>query len=422
MLETTFHTDDGVVRLTDCMPIRGRTVDIVRLVEGISGRVPMHMDLTIRFDYGSIVPWVGQADDGILSAVAGPDAICLNTPVHTHGAGKATVADFVVEAGEQVPFVLAYHASHQPAPRFADASARGEGDRELVAPLGEAVHLRRSVERRRDAFAHHAQGADVRADRRDRRRTHHVAARVDRQRAQLGLPLLLAARRQPHAVVAHRRRLHDEALAWRDWLLRAAAGDPEDLQIMYGPAGERRLTEYTVDWLDGYESSAPVRVGNAASEQFQLDVYGEVLATLYQTRKLIPDGNGHRDSWGLELALLARAREPLAPSGRGHLGGAWPAPALHALEGDGVARRSTAPCRDVEEFDLEGPVERWRTIRDEIHATDLQRGLRRRARRVHPVVRIEEARRRGAHDADDRLPARHRRTGDRNGQRDRTAR
>src|SRR6476619_2211213 len=121
VLETTFDTDDGVVRLTDCMPIRGKTVDIVRVVEGVSGRVPMHMDLTIRFDYGSIVPWVGRVDDKTITAVAGPDAICLKTPVHTHGAGKATVADFVVEAGESVPFLLAYHPSHQPAPRAANA-------------------------------------------------------------------------------------------------------------------------------------------------------------------------------------------------------------------------------------------------------------------------------------------------------------
>jgi GH15 family glucan-1,4-alpha-glucosidase len=119
VLETTFHTDDGVVRLTDCMPIRGRTVDVMRLVEGIEGRVPMHMDLTIRFDYGSIVPWVSDGD-ATIHAVAGPDAVMLATPVATHGAGKATVADFVVEAGDKVPFVLAYHASHVAPPRLAN--------------------------------------------------------------------------------------------------------------------------------------------------------------------------------------------------------------------------------------------------------------------------------------------------------------
>jgi GH15 family glucan-1,4-alpha-glucosidase len=116
VLETTFVTDDGVVTVTDCMPNRGRTVDIVRLVECVSGRVPMHMDMTIRFDYGSIVPWVGRSDQ-TLQAVAGPDAMVLRTPVHTHGAGKATIADFVVSAGEKVPFVLAYYASHESPPR-----------------------------------------------------------------------------------------------------------------------------------------------------------------------------------------------------------------------------------------------------------------------------------------------------------------
>ncbi len=209
VLETTFVTDDGVVKVTDCMPNRGRTVDIVRLVEGVSGRVPMHMDMTIRFDYGSIVPWVGRSDDDeTLRAVAGPDAMVLRTPVRTHGAGKATIADFVVNAGEKVPFVLAYYASHEEPPRPVNAERGDQGDRELVAALGEAVHLRRWVEGRGDALAHHPQGADVRADRRDRRRADHVVARVDRQRPELGLPVLLAARRDADALVAHRRGLH----------------------------------------------------------------------------------------------------------------------------------------------------------------------------------------------------------------------
>ena len=263
VLETTFHTDEGVVRLTDCMPIRGRTVDIVRLVEGVSGRVPMHMDLTIRFDYGSIVPWVGRGDDGILSAVAGPDAICLNTPAHTHGAGKATVADFVVEAGEQVPFVLAYHPSHQPAPRFADAE--------------------RAVKETESWWRHWAKQCTYEGQWRDAVVRSLITLKALTY-APTGGIVAAPTTSLPEWIGSVRNwdyrfcwlrdasltlsaltvgGYHDEALAWRDWLLRAAAGDPEDLQIMYGPAGERRLTEYTVDWLDGYESSVPVRVGNA---------------------------------------------------------------------------------------------------------------------------------------------------------------
>ncbi len=366
VLETTFHTDDGVVRVTDCMPIRGRTVDVVRLVEGVSGRVPMHMDLTIRFDYGSIVPWVGRSGDGILSAVAGPDAICLRSPVHTHGAGKATVADFVVEAGEKLPFVLAYHPSHEPAPRFVDAERavketarwwrRWAKQCTYEGEWKDAV-MRSLITLK--ALTYAPTGGIVAAP------TTSLPEWIGSVRnwdyrfcwlrdASLTLMALTVGG------------YHEEALAWRDWLLRAAAGDPEDLQIMYGPAGERRLTEYTVDWLDGYERSAPVRVGNAASEQFQLDVYGEVLATLHQTRKLIPGGEGHRDSWGLEIALL------------GTLENFWRRPDEGIWEVRGPRQHFThskmmawlafdRAVKGADEFDLEGPVERWRTTRDEIH-------------------------------------------------------
>ena len=366
VLETTFHTDEGVVRLTDCMPIRGRTVDIVRLVEGVSGRVPMHMDLTIRFDYGSIVPWVGRAADGILTAVAGPDAICLNTPVRTDGAGKATVADFVVEAGETVPFLLAYHPSHQPAPRFANAERAVEetthwwrhwaGQCEYDGEWKDAV-MRSLITLK--ALTYAPTGGIVAAP------TTSLPEWIGSVRnwdyrfcwlrdASLTLLALTVGG------------YHDEALAWRDWLLRAAAGDPEDLQIMYGPAGERRLTEYTVDWLDGYEHSVPVRVGNAASEQFQLDVYGEVLNTLYRTRKLIPDNGGHRDSWGLETALL------------GALENLWRRPDEGIWEVRGPRQHFTHSkvmawvafdrgVHSVEEFGLDGPVDHWRAICNEIH-------------------------------------------------------
>ncbi|MGZ4736136.1 MAG: glycoside hydrolase family 15 protein [Acidimicrobiia bacterium] len=366
VLETTFHTDDGVVKLTDCMPIRGRTVDIVRVVEGISGRVPMHMDMTIRFDYGSIVPWVGRVGDQALRAVAGPDAMVLRTPVHTHGAGKATVADFVVEAGETVPFLLAYYASHEAPPRAANPERaiketaswwrKWAGQCTYDGRWKDAV-MRSLITLK--ALTYAPTGGIVAAP------TTSLPEWVGSVRnwdyrfcwlrdATLTLSSLTVGG------------YHEEALAWRDWLLRAAAGDPEDLQIMYGPAGERRLTELTLDWLPGYERSTPVRVGNAASEQFQLDVYGEVLATLYRTRKLLPDDGSHANSWPLETALLS-ALENL-----------WRRPDEGIWEVRGPPQHFThskvmawwafdRAVRNVEQFGLEGPVARWRAIRDEIH-------------------------------------------------------
>ena len=168
VLETTFHTDDGDVRITDCMPLRGSTVDIVREVEGLSGRVPIHMELVVRFDYGSIVPWVYSSDAG-LRAVAGPDALVLHTAAPTRGAGRTTVSDFVVEAGERMSFILAYHESHVRPPRAFDATRAINGHDPLVEAVVRPVHVRGRVAGRGDALADHLEGAHLRADRRHRR-------------------------------------------------------------------------------------------------------------------------------------------------------------------------------------------------------------------------------------------------------------
>lgn len=367
VLETTFHTDDGVVRITDCMPIRGHSVDIVRLVEGVSGRVPMHMDMTIRFDYGSIVPWVGRAGDETLRAVAGPDAICLRTPVHTHGAGKATIADFVVEAGDKVPFVLVYHQSHSEVPRPLNAErAIKETSRWWRKWAEQCTYdgkwndaVMRSLITLK-ALTYAPTGGIVAAPTTSLPEWIGSVRNWDYRYCWLRDATLTLS---SLAEGGYR----DEALAWRDWLLRAAAGDPEELQIMYGAAGERRLTEYTLDWLDGYEGSTPVRVGNAASEQFQLDVYGEVLATLHRTRTLIPDDRVHRDSWPLELALLTA----LETFWRHPDEGIWEVrgPRQHFTHSKVMAWSAfDRAVANVEDFGLEGPVERWRSIRDEIHA------------------------------------------------------
>lgn len=365
VLETTFHTDEGSVRVTDCMPIRGRTVDIVRVVKGLSGRVPMRMELAIRFDYGSIVPWVVRADGG-LQAVAGPDAMMLRTPVHTHGAGERTVSDFVVSAGEEVPFVLAYYASHERPPRPIDADrAVQETTRwwhRWVKQCTYSGQWRDDVVRSLitlKALTFMPTGGIIAAPTTSLPEWIGSVRNWDYRYCWLRDSTLSL---QSLAVGGYT----EEALAWREWLLRAVAGDPEDLQIMYGAAGERRLSEYTIDWLPGYQESAPVRVGNAASEQFQLDVYGEVLSTLYRTRTLMPDLGTHHDSWDLERELLAslESRWRMPDEGIWEVRG----PRAHFTHSKAMAWLAfDCAVRNVTDFGLAGPASHWSRIRDEIH-------------------------------------------------------
>ncbi|HEX6310589.1 MAG TPA: glycoside hydrolase family 15 protein [Acidimicrobiia bacterium] len=378
VLETTYHTDDGVVRVIDCMPIRGRTVDVVRVVEGVSGRVPVHMDLRMRFDYGSSLPWVTR-QDGRMHATAGPDTMVLSTSVEAEGAGGSTVADFVVGPGDKVPFVLAWHPSHEEPPEDGDALRAVEHteswwrrwakqctytgqDQDLV--LRSLVTLK--------ALTYAPTGGIVAA-------------------ATTSLPEWIGSvrnwdyrycwlRDSVLTLFALMTGGYDqEALAWRDWLLRAAAGDPAKLQIMYGLAGERRLEEYSIGWLPGYEASAPVRVGNAASGQFQLDVYGETLASLAMMRHVAPPAQAGAagtpdEAWKLEVALLD------------FLEGAWhhPDDGLWEMRGDrqhfthskvmawlGFA----SAVLSAERFDLPGPIDRWKAARDEIHAQVCNEGF-----------------------------------------------
>ncbi len=283
VLETEFETAEGAVRIIDFMPIREKTVDVVRIVEGLHGHVPMQMHLTIRFDYGSIIPWVRNVH-GALVAVAGPDALVLHTPVDTKGVGHSTVAEFTVRRGERVPFTLAWFPSHEAVPHpvnatwaltrttswWEDWSEKWTYDGDWPeAVQRSAITLK--------ALTYAPTGGIVAAP------TSSLPEWIGGVRnwdyrfcwlrdATFTLLALIHAGYK------------EEARAWRAWLLRAVAGEPSDLQIMYGPAGERRLTEWEVPWLPGYESSKPVRIGNAASEQFQLDVYGEVIDALYQSR------------------------------------------------------------------------------------------------------------------------------------------
>ena len=302
VLETTFTTPEGRVRIIDCMPPRDRTPDVVRVVEGLDGEVPMHFELVIRFDYGSVMPWVRRLPDGRLGAIAGGDALVLEAGVETRGEGPSTVADFVVRPGQRVPFVLSWHPSHEPPPPRTDA-LRALDDTEAwwrdwssrCSYRGPYRSVVSSSLLTLKALTYAPTGGIVAA-------------------ATTSLPEWLGGVRNwdyrycwlrdatytLYALTLAGYR--EEACAWRDWLLRAVAGDPSKLQIMYGVAGERRLDERVLDWLPGYRGSTPVRIGNSAVHQLQLDVYGEVLDTLYQTRRegLAVD----HDAWNLQRALL----------------------------------------------------------------------------------------------------------------------
>jgi GH15 family glucan-1,4-alpha-glucosidase len=284
VLETEFDTPEGSVRIVDFMPIRDQTVDVIRIVEGVRGSVPMRMHLTIRFDYGQTIPWVHDIG-GVLAAVAGPDALVLKTPVETHGVGHATVAEFTVRRGQHIPFALAWYPSHQDVSHLTNPTwALGRTElwwRNWAKKWTYDGEWPEAVQRSvitLKALTYAPTGGIVAAP------TTSLPEWIGSVRnwdyrfcwlrdATFTLLALINAGYE------------DEAKAWRRWLLRAAAGEPSDLQIMYGPAGERRLTEWEVPWLPGYEGSKPVRIGNAASEQFQLDVYGEVIEALYEGRR-----------------------------------------------------------------------------------------------------------------------------------------
>lgn len=367
VLETTFHTDDGSVRVVDFMPIRRRAVEVVRIVEGLSGRVPMHMDLRVRFDYGSIVPWV-QTIDGQLRAIAGPDALVLTTPAPHAGAGLATVSEFVVARGDRVPFVLAWYPSHEAPPRPGDTDRLRRSTvswwnrwsrAATCAPETRALVMRSLVTLK--ALTYAPTGGIVAAPTTSLPEWIGGVRNWDYRYCWLRDSVLALGALMFGGY-------HEEAHAWRDWLLRAAAGDPSRLQIMYGVQGERRLTEFEVPWLPGYERSAPVRVGNAASDQFQLDVYGETIGSLHLMRLLFPPEPGRiDDSWGLETALLE------------FLEGAWHHPDDGIWEVRGGRQHFThskvmawlaftCAVASAERFDYPAPLDRWRQARDDVHA------------------------------------------------------
>ena len=363
VLETEHRTDDGVVRVIDYMPPRHSDPDVARVVEGVRGRVPMRMELTIRFYYGSIVPWVRHVA-GALHAIAGPDSVWLRTPVPVHGENWTTLAEFTVAEGERVPFMLTWHASHRPAPRRIDP-VRALGDTEAwwgewASGLDYAGGWQDAVIRSLltlKALTYAPTGGIVAAP------TTSLPEQLGGVRnwdyrycwlrdATFTLSALMLAG------------LTEEAKAWREWLMRAVAGQPRQMQILYGVAGERRITEQELDWLAGYEGSRPVRVGNAAVNQFQLDVYGEVMDTLHLGRHIGLESD--EMAWDFQRALL----EFLESNWREPDEGIWEirGPRRHFTHSKVMAWVALdRAIKTVELLGHDGPVDRWRGIRRELH-------------------------------------------------------
>jgi GH15 family glucan-1,4-alpha-glucosidase len=371
VLETDFHTASGAVRLIDFMPPRTRTPELIRIVEGLDGQVPMEMDLTIRFDYGSVVPWVRRTGQG-LRATAGPETLYCRTGAPLAGEDLHTVTRFTIAAGERVPFELAWAPTHHREPEptdpvrslqeteewWVDWSGRctfhGEWHDAVVRSL---ITLK--------ALTYASTGGIVAA-------------------ATTSLPEFIGGVRNWDYRYCWLRDATftlyslmtggytEEACAWREWLVNAVAGTPSTLQIMYGLAGERRLTELELPWLPGYEGSAPVRIGNAAHQQHQLDVYGEVMDALHLARRcgLPPSEN----AWRIQRALLDFLETD------------WQKPDEGIWEVRGPRRQFThskvmawvamdRAVKSVEEFGLDGDAAKWRRLRSQIHEDVCREGF-----------------------------------------------
>jgi GH15 family glucan-1,4-alpha-glucosidase len=373
VLETVFTTPQGSVALIDFMAMGQENSRLVRLVQGRSGRVTMGMCLALRFDYGISVPWVTRLHDGGgICAIAGPSLVALHTPVKLTGRDMTTVAEFTVHAGQEIPFVLSHGPSHFPMPPPIDVhAALAETERDWHEFIGRCTYkgkygpaVRRSLLTLR-ALTYRPTGGIVAAP------TTSLPEQLGGNRnwdyrfcwlrdATLTLMALMNSG------------YTEEAASWRDWLQRSIAGSADQIQIMYGLEGERRMDEWEVPWLIGYQGAAPVRIGNAAAGQVQLDVYGEVLECLHQARRhgLRPPPHG----WGLQRAIVE------------HLEAIWDQPDEGIWEVRGGARDFTFSkimawvaldrmVRDATKYHLSGDIAGWRNVRDKIHAEVLARGF-----------------------------------------------
>jgi GH15 family glucan-1,4-alpha-glucosidase len=373
ILETRFETADGLVDLIDFMPPRGNASDVVRLVRGISGRVKLRMQLVIRFGFGTDVPWVKKNKDGSgLLAICGPDMTVLRTPVETRGEELTTVADFEVGEGETVPFVLTYGPSHLPVPAPIDPAlalqeteafwnewcsrCTYEGEhRDLV--MRSLITLK--------ALTYEPTGGIVAAPTTSLPEKLGGARNWDYRFCWLrdATFTLLALMNSGYT---------EEAAAWHNWLLRAVAGSPANMQIMYGIMGERRLLEWEAAWLPGYEGAQPVRVGNAAHAQLQLDVYGELIDAFHQSR--VAQLKLDEGSWALECTVLQ------------HLAEQWDQPDHGIWERRGEGKHYVSSkvmtwvafdrgIKSAEKFGFKAPLEKWRSLRDTIHRDVCARGF-----------------------------------------------
>jgi len=370
LLETVFETPTGEVAVIDLMPVGAHERQIIRLVEGRRGRVPMKMSLVVRFDYGWSVPWVVRVD-GLLRAIAGPNALSLRSEVPTHGENLSTAAEFTIAAGEQKAFTLVWHPSHEEAPRLQDARMLLQQTEKFWTDWSSCCRYRGA---HRDAVVRslitlkgltYAPSGGI------------IAALTT------SLPEALGGVRNwdyrfcwlRDATLALFSFMEagytEEAAAWIDWLLRAAAGDPAQLQIMYGAAGERSLPELEIKHLAGYENSRPVRRGNAAVDQFQLDVYGEVMDAMHQARRL--GIKLHEQAWHLQRHLVD------------YVANNWTRPDEGIWEMRGPSRHFThskvmawvaidRAIRSIEEFGLDGDIASWRNLRAALHADVCEKG------------------------------------------------
>ena len=373
ILETTLETADGAVTLIDFMPLRGDASDIIRIVRCDRGSVNMKMELVIRFGFGCETPWVKRGEGGALLAIRGPDMTVLRTPVQTRGEDMKTVAAFTISAGDAIPFVLTYGPSHLDVPAPIDANAALSSTEEFWKEWSgrctyEGEHknvvLRSLITLK--ALTYAPTGGIV-------------AAPTTSLPERLGGPrnwdyrfcwlrdatfTLLALVNSGYT---------EEAQAWHHWLLRAAAGAPENMQIMYGITGKRRLLEWEADWLDGYQGAKPVRVGNAAHAQLQLDVYGELVDAFHQSRVAALDLD--EGTWSVECTVMD------------HLSKIWDQPDSGIWERRGTLQHYVSSkvmvwvafdrgIKSAEKFGLDdAPVDEWRKLRDTIHREICERGF-----------------------------------------------
>ena len=374
ILETEFTTEQGAATLIDFMPMRARDSHFIRLVVGRGGRIAMHTELVLRFDYGLLVPWVTRLEDGRRSFVAGPDRVILSSQVQLRGEDLKTVGEFQVSAGQSISFVLSYGSSYRSLPARVNAAAALKATTRFWRRwIGQSCTAREYTEPVRRSL--------ITLKALSYRPTGGIAAA-----ATTSLPEQIGGVRNwdyrycwlrdasftLQAMISSE--LYDEAQRWREWLLRAVAGDPQHIQIMYGLAGERLLPEWELPWLQGYEHSRPVRIGNAASGQLQLDIYGELMDVLHhgRERKLAASDAG----WQLQLALVARLEQ------------IWNQPDHGIWEVRGKPQHFTYSkvmawvavdrvVRSAEKFGLAAPLRRWRSLRKRIHDDVCRRGFNR---------------------------------------------